>query len=54
MPSKSKAQHNLMEAAKHSAKVREKTGIPESVAAEYVSADKGKKQSKLPEHKSKK
>jgi hypothetical protein len=53
MPSKSKAEHNLMEAAKHSKEVRERTGISKKVADEFVKADKGKNVKKLPEHKKK-
>ena len=47
MPSKSKAQSRLMQATAHGAK----TGVPKSVAKEFVAADKGKKVSKLPEKK---
>ena len=36
MPSKSQAQHNLMEAAAHGAS----TSVPVSVAKEFVAADK--------------
>lgn len=43
MPSKSKAQHNLMAAAAHNPAFAKKVGIPESVAKEFNSADKGKK-----------
>lgn len=39
MPSKSKAQHNLMEAAAHGAS----TSVPVSVAKEFVAADKSNK-----------
>ena len=42
MPSKSKKQHNFMEAAKHNPKFAKKAGIPQSVAKEFVSADKAK------------
>ena len=43
MPSKSKAQHKLMEAAAHSKAVAKKTGVPQKVAKEFVAADKRKK-----------
>ena len=39
MPSKSQAQHNLMEAAAHGAS----TSVPVSVAKEFVEADKSDK-----------
>lgn len=42
MPSKSPKQHRLMEAVAHSSKVAKKTGIPASVAREFVKADKAK------------
>ena len=40
MPSKSKAQHNLMEAVAHNPKFAKKVGIPQTVGKEFVSADK--------------
>ena len=43
MPSKSKAQRNFMAAAAHNPAFAKKAGIPESVAKEFNSADKGKK-----------
>ena len=43
MPSKSKAQHNLMAAAAHNPAFAKKVGIPTSVAKEFNQADKGKK-----------
>lgn len=43
MPSKSKAQRNLMAAAAHNPKFAKKVGVPVSVAKEYNEADKGKK-----------
>jgi len=43
MPSKSKAQHNLMEAVAHSAKFAKKVGIPQKVGKDFAEADKGKK-----------
>jgi len=43
MPSKSKSQHNLMEAVAHNPKFAKKVGIPTKVGKEFASADKGKK-----------
>jgi hypothetical protein len=43
MPSKSKAQRNLMAAAAHNPAFAKKVGIPTSVAKEFNQADKGKK-----------
>ena len=43
MPSKSKAQHNLMAAVAHSPAFAKKVGIKKSVGAEFIAADKGKK-----------
>jgi len=54
MPSKSKAQNRLMHAAASSKSVAKKTGVPQSVANEFVAADKGRSIKKLPEHKGKK
>lgn len=48
MPSKSKAQHRLMEAAAHG----KSTKVPASVAKEFVRADKGRVKL-LPEKKGK-
>jgi hypothetical protein len=42
MPSKSKAQHNLMAAAAHNPAFAKKVGVPVSVAKEFNQADKGK------------
>ena len=42
MPSKSPAQHRLMEAAAHNPKFAAKAGVPVKVAKEFVAADKGK------------
>ena len=39
MPTKSGAQHRLMEAAAHDPAVAKKTGIPQSVGQELVSKD---------------
>ena len=46
MPSKSKAQHNLMAAVANNPKFAKKTGIPQKVGADYMKADKGKKYNK--------
>ena len=43
MPSKSKAQHNLMAAVAHNKAFAKKVGIPQSVGKEFSEADKGKK-----------
>ena len=43
MPSKSKAQHNLMMAVAHSPAFAKKVGIPTSVGKEFAKADEGKK-----------
>ena len=43
MPSKSKAQHKLMEAVAHNSKFAKKVGIPQSVGKDFSEADKGKK-----------
>ena len=43
MPSRSKAQRNLMAAAAHNPAFAKKVGIPTSVAKEFNQADKGKK-----------
>lgn len=40
MPSKTPAQHNLMEAVKHNPAFAAKVGIPQSVGAEFADADK--------------
>lgn len=42
MPSKSKAQHNLMAAAAHNPAFAKKVGVPTKVAKEFNAADKGK------------
>lgn len=48
MPSKSKAQHKLMQAVKHNPDFAKKVGIPQSVGEDFVEADKsaGKYQKK--------
>jgi len=43
MPSKSKAQHNLMEAVAHSPKFAKKVGIPQTVGKDFAKADEGEK-----------
>lgn len=43
MPSKSKAQHNLMAMVAHDPKAAKRLGIPKSVGRDYVEADKGRK-----------
>ena len=43
MPSKSKAQHNLMEMVAHNPAAAKLVGIPQSVGKEFVKADTGKK-----------
>ena len=52
MPSKSKAQRNLMAAAAHNPAFAKKVGVPVSVAKEFNQADKGKKFAKGGEMKS--
>jgi len=46
MPSKSKAQRNLMAAVAHNPQFAKKVGIPQSVGKDFNAADKGKKFSK--------
>lgn len=41
MPSKSPAQHRLMEAVAHDSKFAKKVGIPQKVGKEFATADKG-------------
>jgi hypothetical protein len=43
VPSKSKAQHNLMAMVAHDPKAAKRMGIPQSVGRDYVEADKGRK-----------
>jgi hypothetical protein len=43
MPSKSKAQHNLMAAVANNPSFAKKVGIKKSVGEEFMKADKGKK-----------
>ena len=40
MPSKNKAQHNLMAAVANNPKFAKKAGIPQTVGADYMKADK--------------
>lgn len=46
MPSKSKAQHNFMEAVAHNPAFAKKVGVPKKVGEDFSQADKGKKFSK--------
>lgn len=39
MPSKSKSQHDLMEAVAHSPEFAKKAGIPQSVGKDFAKAD---------------
>jgi hypothetical protein len=43
MPSKSQAQHRLMEAVAHNPKFAKKVGVPQSVGKEFAAADEAKK-----------
>lgn len=43
MPSKTKKQHNFMEAVAHSEKFAKKVGVPMSVGKDFSEADKGRK-----------
>lgn len=43
MPSKSKAQHNLMAMVAHDPAAAKRLGIPQSVGQEFIQADKNKK-----------
>jgi hypothetical protein len=42
MPSKSKKQHNFMEAVAHNPSFAKKAGVPQSVGQDFSKADKGK------------
>lgn len=53
MPSKSKKQHDFMQAVAHSLEFAKKAGVPQSVGKEYVAADK-RKEGKKDEKKGKK
>jgi hypothetical protein len=46
MPSRSKSQHNFMEAVAHSPAFAKKVGVPQSVGKDFSAADKGRKFSK--------
>ena len=46
MPSKSQAQHNLMELVAHDPAAAKRLGIPQSVGEEFIQADKSKKLAK--------
>ena len=46
MPSSSKAQERLMQAAAHSKKFAAKVGVPQKVAKEFAAADKAKRNPK--------
>ncbi len=50
MPSKSIKQAHFMRAAAAKPSMARKLGVPASVAKEFVAADHGKKQTKLPEY----
>jgi hypothetical protein len=43
VPSKSLAQHKMMEMVAHNPAAAKRVGIPQSVGQEFVQADKGKK-----------
>lgn len=43
MPSKSQAQHNMMEMVAHDPVAAERVGIPQKVGKDFAAADKGKK-----------
>ena len=43
MPSKSPAQHRLMEAVAHNPKFAKKVGIPVKVGKDFAAADKAKR-----------
>lgn len=48
MPSKSPAQHRLMEAVKHDPAFAKKVGIPQTVGREFADADEAKAKKKHP------
>lgn len=50
MPTKSRAQHNYMEMIAHDPKAAKRTGVSQSVAKEFVEADKGRDLKKLAKH----
>jgi len=43
MPSKSKAQHDLMQAVANNSEFAKKMGIPQSVGRDFAAADRNKK-----------
>ena len=43
MPSTSKKQHNFMAMVAHNPKMAKKVVVPQSVGADFLAADKGKK-----------
>lgn len=45
MPSKSKAQHDLMQAVAHNEEFAKKVGIPQKVGEDFAEADKAKSES---------
>lgn len=49
MPSKSKAQHRLMEAVAHDPGFAKRAGIPQSIGRDFASADKAAGATRLPE-----
>ena len=51
MPSKSPAQHRLMEAVAHNPKFAKKAGIPQSVGKDFAAADDGRKMGGSPKSK---
>jgi len=51
MPSKSKAQARFMRAAAHNRTIARKAGIPQSVARDFVKADKRRGTKHLPARK---
>ena len=51
-PSKTPKQKRTMQAAKHNPAFAKKMGIPQSVASDFVKADKGKKSGKRGKRKS--
>jgi hypothetical protein len=51
MPSKSKAQADMMRAAAHNPAFAKKVGVPTTVAKEFATADEKRGTKKLPERK---
>ena len=49
MPSESQAQAKFMRAVKHSPEFAAKVGVPQSVGADFVAADKGRDAHELPD-----